>query len=102
MMDYISREAVKLHIFEYGINHRDNGSIASACENLERQINSLPAADVREVKKGKWKETGRDHIYSVCPICREPYSKLDFFGEKQNRNFCPNCGADMRGTDDAS
>ena len=52
MSDYISRLDVKLHIFEYGVRHRDNGSIASACENLERQMNSIPAADVRPVPDG--------------------------------------------------
>ena len=52
MSKYIEREAAKLLIFEYGVKHRDNANIASACENLERQINSIPAADVRPVPDG--------------------------------------------------
>ena len=50
MAEYIEREAAKLRIFEYGVRHRDNSSISFACENLERQMNSIPAADVRPVK----------------------------------------------------
>ena len=49
MAEYIEREAAKLRIFEYGVRHRDNSSISFACENLERQMNSIPAADVRPV-----------------------------------------------------
>lgn len=52
MSEYIEREAAKLRIFEYGVRHRDNSSISSACENLERQMNSIPAADVRPVPDG--------------------------------------------------
>lgn len=52
MSEYIEREAAKLRIFEYGVKHRDNANIASACENLERQINYIPAADVRPVVRG--------------------------------------------------
>lgn len=53
MAEYIEREAAKLCIFEYGVKHRDNASIASACENLERQINFIPSADVIEVVRCK-------------------------------------------------
>ena len=52
MSDYIEREMAKLRIFEYGVKHRDNANIASACENLERQISAIPAADVRPVPDG--------------------------------------------------
>ena len=51
------------------------------------------AADVREVKRGKWiKTVGENGITSACR-CNE-------CGFEDNRyslfNFCPNCGADMR------
>ncbi len=49
MSDYIKRVDAKLRIFEYGVKHRDDWSIASACENLERQMNAIPAADAVEV-----------------------------------------------------
>lgn len=98
MTEYISREAAKMRIFEYGVKHRDNICIASACENLERQINSIPAADVREVTRGKWiVETHQTYFEVRCSECGAksvaevmPHDTISF------ANFCPNCGADMR------
>lgn len=89
MADYIEREAAKLRIFEYGVRHRNNSSISSACENLERQMNSIPAADVRPVVRGKWVDHPRwKWIYAECSECETVCDVKS--------NFCPNCGADMR------
>ena len=58
--------------------------------------NHIQAADVRENVKGKWKieYTGdgwSDYIDVTCTNC----GKTIKHGEPYN--FCPNCGADMRG-----
>lgn len=97
MSDYIKREDAKLRIFEYGVRHRDNGSIASACENLERQMNALPAADVVERKRGKWFR-GYNPNYSPFDDSGEYRYCCSECKHVQNRvsNFCPNCGADLR------
>lgn len=51
-------------------------------------LEEVPTADVAELKRGKWD----DGIY--CSVCGTAYDT----GEYRNaRNFCPNCGADMRG-----
>lgn len=93
MVEYIEREMAKLRIFEYGVKHRDNANIASACENLERHMNDIPAADVRPVRRGKWidHQEGR-WIYAKC------YAKCSECGTVHDvkSNFCPSCGADMR------
>lgn len=93
MIDYISREDAKLHIFEYGVRHRDNGSIASACENLERQMNSIPAADVRPVVRAIWRRYSPFTDTYECSNCGEQVIDQQF-----RTNFCPNCGAAMRET----
>lgn len=49
------------------------------------------AADVRPVVRGKWIEPDDDYGYPVCSVCEER-SPND-----ERWNFCPNCGADMRG-----
>lgn len=92
MSDFISREDAKLHIFEYGVRHRDNSSIAAACEILELQMNAIPAADVRPVARGKWIERRfLENVYGAeCSVC---HTTWDY-----GTIFCPNCGAEMRST----
>ena len=63
---------------------------------LRRRLALLPAADVRPVVRGEWKEwwpgdcalimTGEEMLWA----CSERGSK---YSEKQN--YCPNCGAMM-------
>lgn len=54
-------------------------------------VNNIPSAEP-EQEKGKWTKTDiYDEQYGYlyeCPYCK----KLEWGG-----NFCPNCGADMRG-----
>ena len=56
-----------------------------------KEIRNLPGADVRPVVRGRWlhKETTDNfHVVGQCSVCKE---------RKRIDNFCPNCGADMRG-----
>lgn len=53
-------------------------------------------ADVVEVKRGEWLEQDIDYI-SQCSNCLK-FSKCVYpFSQKHGFNYCPNCGADMRG-----
>ena len=57
------------------------------------------AADVRPVVPGRWEldsDPGEPWRY-VCNICGE--KTKDTVMGKPRANFCPNCGADMRGGD---
>ena len=56
------------------------------------EINSIPAADVVEVRHGRW-EPGNP----ICPVCGENKFKdldADVWADWQPK-FCPNCGARM-------
>ena len=66
-------------------------------------IDSVPSADVAPIKRGEWIEYPEclrymnayapDHV--VCSVCEECFS---FFDDSIDRfDFCPHCGADMRG-----
>lgn len=60
-----------------------------APENYE----PAPAADVRPVVRGRWIE--KPYLLgttNVCSVCGENYGM-----PHGKYNFCPNCGADMRG-----
>lgn len=63
-------------------------------------IDSIPAADVRPVVRGKWGHrwfcsnmSGYEYACS-CSVCGEPTYRMSLL--EKMPNFCPNCGADMR------
>lgn len=59
-------------------------------QEIREVLNAMPSvADVVEVKHGRWIDTGSGQ---ECSICQEIQ-----YGYDSARNFCPNCGADMRG-----
>lgn len=46
----------------------------------------------KDVKHGEWAE---DNDYVICSICDIRFNKGD--NDTEWINYCPNCGADMRG-----
>ena len=59
---------------------------------IESEINNLPSADR---PRGEWIEQEDDyHHYWECSECGMGVGLDDI------RNFCPNCGAHMKGADD--
>lgn len=84
MGDYIERQAV---LNAYDAVQRENGPW-----RFETLIESVPAADVRPVVRGRWIE--KPYLLgttNVCSVCGENYGM-----PHGKYNFCPNCGADMR------
>ena len=61
----------------------------------------VPSADVVERKRGEWIcHEGRWIDFDYYPTkyeCNQCHHYVDVASDK---NFCPNCGADMRGADD--
>ena len=88
--DLISRQAAKDAI---------NRKYRMRKDSVIATINRLPAADARENVRGEWiedKKAEQEHqlIFHKVWTCSQ-------CGERQcgpkGSNFCPNCGADMRG-----
>ena len=88
-MDYISREAAYNAI----VNNYDK-------DDQLRDLCALPAADVREVKRGKWipynpLESG-NAVHFQCSNCNAFY-QMEVPNRTHDFDYCPSCGAYMRG-----
>lgn len=60
-------------------------------DGLCEYIDSRPTLDVQPVRRGEWVDNGiPESMLSACSVCGFPCGAYTF-------NFCPNCGADMRG-----
>ena len=105
MSDYISREELILRIrnkiYDMPKNSDETMNQADAMftNGLYRALDlaeHMPSADVRENIYGEWEEVTNykdDNVYQwhiICSVCRQR-------GMFESDNFCPNCGADMRG-----
>ena len=98
MAEYIDREKVGLTDFEIA---SCNGDYKEGLKLLIHKIESIPAADVRPVVRAVWYGEADGYadgelVYDMwsCPICGKRFEEWE---EKPDWNFCPNCGADMRG-----
>lgn len=72
----------------------------SVCfDNVAKMIELLPAADVEEVKHGKWigKQLDNFRKYEVtCSNCGwVGIENYDSYNDPSDFNYCPNCGAKM-------
>lgn len=97
MAEYISREAAIEIAMQYCPD--DDGSCSKGLADLRDmldEIESIPAADVRPVVRGKWEEKEKDGVWwYACSVCGEHIPKGQW-GQEWHSRFCPNCGADMR------
>lgn len=86
--------AACMPIYEKGITGilGDNSSIADI-------INEQPTADVQEVKHGDWLKPGNDPIDNKQWICSEckGLTETAYYCGHCYYNYCPNCGARMKG-----
>lgn len=103
MSDYIDRAALGI-----GLCNRDvfeNKGYADGWNAAVKILKEAPAADVQEIKHGKWIETQKplgwcDVDCAECSVCRESWiidedSSIDDY--ECMWHYCPNCGAKMDG-----
>lgn len=95
MSDLIRRsdaiEALKNALCELGGDEWGDGELGVHADDIDAVINDIPTI---EPKRGEWIFNG-----NFCGLNHHKCSKC---GKNEFRmsNFCPNCGAEMRGKDD--
>ena len=93
MKEYIERAAVEKFI-EDGLNNPDkNKAFGHAAIEIMTEVHYMPAADVAEVRHGRWERvsTASGIISRVrCSVCAGT-QPLTF----ENMPYCPTCGARM-------
>ena len=93
--EYIKREAV---IKGFTDMLQKPGDIYPT--DITTMMQRVPAEDVRPVVRGEWiwEENEWQYRCSVCRITFDYDKTYELFDhDYQYANFCPNCGADMRG-----
>ena len=99
MSEYISKEeALKIIGFEESWLSDTNHTaydVDIAFHGLKKKIESATSADVRPNIHGHWGRRIVDNGFNADWVCSECGHReyTDFI----HMNFCPNCGADMRG-----
>lgn len=90
MKEYIERAAVEKFI-EDGLNNPDkNKAFGHDAIEIMAEIHYMPAADVAEVRHGRWVVYGGGVFCSNCGTALKK-GKIEPIGF----HFCPNCGARM-------
>ena len=92
MAEYIEREALLADI-DAAMENEGMGYVVG--QTMKRYVKRVTAADGALVRHGRWVY---DHWCEFrCSVCGE-FSNSDPYRGKEN--YCPNCGADMRGIND--
>lgn len=106
MKEYIEREQA-IALF-YPVDPENDGSDGCtivyksgnfSSSEIEAMLSDLPAADVAEVRHGRWIPSDMgggepDEAY-ICSECGEPWTLIDGNPAENNMRYCPNCGARM-------
>ena len=92
MAEYIEREAAIRETYKEP-SYYDPINILT---EVRDRIRAIPAADVRPVGKWNWTVEG-DEDYEQFWVCSRCGAKMHFA-----TNYCPNCGAKMKGVEDKS
>lgn len=96
MADYIDKSKI---VFRNLWDYDETGTGICIKAATADEIYAVPPADVRPVRRGRWildSDPGEPWKYR-CGLCGETTTST-CMGEPRY-NFCPMCGADMRGGD---
>ena len=95
MAEYIEREAVhdlvqSLTKYAWASPANTGHRVTVDADDVNFGVDKIPSADVAPVRHGRWLCVDTDtEQFFLCNRCKKK--------EYWESNYCPNCGADMRG-----
>lgn len=91
MKEYIERAAAvkKFENYRRDCEEENDERAAQIFEDCVSELMALPAADVAEVRHGKFNFLQEDMVWCYCGVCSVCRNYV------QAWNYCPNCGARM-------
>ena len=99
--EYVGREEVIKILEHYDLSSGSTlGYHSGAIECAISEIEMLPAADVAEVRHGRWICINKRYGEYECSVCHGMDSNCsDYYGihAVTEQEFCPSCGAKMDG-----
>lgn len=107
MAEYLDKEAFKKSVEERyckpcKAEKKDhNGCWCRACwvDDMLDEVECFQPADVAPVRHGRW--VGDSFCKWQCNKCHAPAPKYGYpVSEFVRSSYCPNCGTDMRGSND--
>ena len=98
----IEREAAQKIICGWcGVCQHPTMEDLEKCDDICPQFAEIPDADVRPVGRGEWELTALATTYDICGLNKKIGYQCPFCGwfTRSPDNFCPHCGAYLRGGD---
>ena len=77
--------------------------INQTCDRHIESIKKLPTADVQPVVHGEWRWKSSTYDREPCEMrfkCSICSHEVVTYGQDPSENYCPNCGARMRGSNE--
>ena len=81
------------YVDTYNRRNKVNQFFWDTIRYIEKKVRSIPTVEARPVVHGEWEEYPSP-LHRRCSVCKMEYDKLT---NQFKGNYCPNCGADMRG-----
>ena len=104
MKEYIERTDVlnlleKINPVDFGsmFDYSAHGAVRECLRDVCYGVEDIPAADVVEVRHGRWLTTDAYPHHLYCSVCYKTYAKNAKWVNELDlpTNYCPNCGARM-------
>jgi len=99
MNDLIRREdAIEAYSDIYWIDDRLNLAYREELDKIDEKIRNIPTVEVADRPQGEWIPSDTDGF--VCSVCKNGYRNQPTLMGRPMFEYCPVCGARMKGADD--